>query len=335
MAGCLVARYGEELAQELPEIDGFVGMRDPRGLERLLGSARGRPSPAVPALRPSAGPPAPSRHLLSYPGSAYLKVAEGCGNRCTYCAIPLIRGELASRPRAEVVEEVAGLLGAGVRELVLIAQDLGSYGTDRGAAGELPVLLRETARLPGEFWVRCCTSTPTISPKSFWSWPPRIRASCRTSTCPSSTPPRPSCGAWAAAAPRKPTWRCSAASGEALPRAVLRSTFLVGFPGETERGLPRSCWTSRPGRAGLGWASSPTPARRAPRPTTCPRVRARTAEERKRELERAQLPITAAAAGAAPRARSWTCWSRSRCRARPWRWGGRTCRPPRWTAWWW
>ncbi len=119
LAGCLVARYGEELRRSLGELDGFVGLNDPRGLQRLLVAGESRAE-----ARPSGGerPRGAARHLLSYPGSAYLKIAEGCGNRCSYCAIPLIRGPLVSRPPAEVVQEARELLEAGVRELVLIAQ---------------------------------------------------------------------------------------------------------------------------------------------------------------------------------------------------------------------
>jgi len=139
-------------------------VRPARGRRAALRLLRGRLLRAAPASAPTASSP-PPRHLLSYPGSAYLKVAEGCGNRCSYCAIPLIRGPLASRPREEVVREAAELLARGVRELVLIAQDLASYGTERsGGPSELPALLRELLRLPGEFWLRCLYIHPDHFP---------------------------------------------------------------------------------------------------------------------------------------------------------------------------
>ncbi len=97
MVGCLTERYGNELSGQLPEIDGFLGNRDPSRIVQLVeGAPRARRAREP---QEESDPPYDRTRLLSYPGSAYLKIAEGCGNRCTYCAIPLIRGGLASRPR--------------------------------------------------------------------------------------------------------------------------------------------------------------------------------------------------------------------------------------------
>jgi ribosomal protein S12 methylthiotransferase len=287
LAGCLVARYGEQLARALGELDGFVGLRDPQGLERLLGAG------AAPASGPAALPAGPPpRHLLSYPGSAYLKVAEGCGNRCSYCAIPLIRGPLASRPREEIVREAAGLLASGVRELVLIAQDLASYGTDRGEGGELPDLLRELLRLPGEFWLRCLYIHPDHFPGEL------LELAADPRLLPYFDLP------FQHASPavlRRMGRRGSAESylsllqriRGALPHAVLRSTFLVGFPGESEEDFRLLLDFQR--RAELDWAGFFTYSREEGTAAfqLGPRVAHRTAGERQRELERAQAEITA------------------------------------------
>jgi ribosomal protein S12 methylthiotransferase len=292
LAGCLVARYGEELPGR-DELDGFVGLRDPQGLERLLRAAPAS-GPATPASSP------PSRHLLSYPGSAYLKVAEGCGNRCSYCAIPLIRGPLASRPREEVVREAAELLASGVRELVLIAQDLASYGTDWGegrqggrpAGGELPALLRELLRLPGEFWLRCLYIHPDHVPEEL------LELTADPRLLPYFDLP------FQHASPavlRRMGRRGSAESylalleriRRALPQAVLRSTFLVGFPGESEEDFRLLLDFQR--RAELDWAGFFTYSREEGTAAfeLGPRVAHRTAEKRQRELESAQTEITA------------------------------------------
>jgi ribosomal protein S12 methylthiotransferase len=291
LAGCLVARYGEELTRALDELDGFVGLRDPQGLERLLRAAPAS-GPAAPVIKP--------RHLLSYPGSAYLKVAEGCGNRCSYCAIPLIRGPLASRPREEVVREAAELLACGVRELVLIAQDLASYGTERTAGrqggrpggGELPALLRELLRLPGEFWLRCLYIHPDHFPEEL------LELTADPRLLPYFDLP------FQHASPavlRRMGRRGSAESylalleriRRALPRAVLRSTFLVGFPGESVEDFRLLLDFQR--RAELDWAGFFTYSREEGTAAfeLGPRVAHRTAEERQRELERAQAEITA------------------------------------------
>jgi ribosomal protein S12 methylthiotransferase len=294
LAGCLVARYGEELRRALGELDGFVGLRDPLGLERLLRVDAGKAETGAPAS-PAA------RHLLSPPGSAYLKIAEGCGNRCSYCAIPLIRGPLASRPLQEVVQEARELLGAGVRELVLIAQDLASYGTDRSAAGgeagqggpQLPVLLRELLALPGEFWLRCLYIHPDHFPEELL----RLAAAD-----PRLLPYFDLPFQHASPAVLRRMGRSGSAESylallarirEALPQAVLRSTFLVGFPGESEEDFRLLLDFQR--RAELDWAGFFAYSREEGTAAYSlgPRVPGKTAEARRRELERAQEAITA------------------------------------------
>ncbi len=306
LAGCLVARYGEELRRSLGELDGFVGLHDPRGLQRLLVAGESRAE-----ARPSGGerPRGAARHLLSYPGSAYLKIAEGCGNRCSYCAIPLIRGPLVSRPPAEVVQEARELLEAGVRELVLIAQDLASYGGEAGAqpatdggakagreAGRggprLPGLLRELLALPGEFWLRCLYIHPDHFPAEL------LELAADPRLLPYFDLP------FQHASPtvlRRMGRKGSAESylallariREALPRAALRSTFLVGFPGESEEDFRRLLDFQR--KAELDWAGFFTYSREEGTAAfdLGPRVPGKTAEARRRELERVQEAITA------------------------------------------
>ena len=257
-----------------------------RGWSACCRPGRHRPGPPCRLYRPS-------RHLLSYPGTAYLKIAEGCGNHCSYCAIPLIRGPLASRPRAQVVQEARDLLGAGVRELVLIAQDLASFGTDRSPAGELPVLLRELLALPGEFWLRCLYIHPDHFPEELLEL---------AATDPRLLPYFDLPFQHASPAVLRRMGRRGSAEAylallarirEALPRAVLRSTFLVGFPGESEQDFRLLLDFQR--RAELDWAGFFTYSREEGTAAFAlgPRVAHRTAEERKRELERAQQAITA------------------------------------------
>jgi ribosomal protein S12 methylthiotransferase len=296
LAGCLVERYGEELTRALGELDGFVGLRDPEGLERLLreGAGDGAARPPEAARAEQAARPA-GRHLLSYPGSAYLKIAEGCGNRCSYCAIPLIRGPLASRPLEEVVQEARELLGAGVRELVLIAQDLGSFGMDRAGQGgpQLPVLLRELLALPGEFWLRCLYIHPDHFPEELL----RLAAAD-----PRLLPYFDLPFQHASPAVLRRMGRSGSAESylallarirAALPQAVLRSTFLVGFPGESEEDFRLLLDFQR--RAELDWAGFFAYSREEGTAAygLGPRVPGKTAEARRRELERAQEAITA------------------------------------------
>ncbi len=284
LVGCLTERYPGELAAEMPEIDGFLGNRDPAGIVELV---EGR-------LPTSMAPPHPAprrARLLSYPGSAYLKVAEGCANRCSYCAIPLIRGDLVSRPRAEVVDEARGLLAAGTRELVLIAQDLGSYGRDRGTA-ELPSLLADLAALPGDFWVRLLYVHPDHFPGEILAImrdDPRILPYF-------DVPFQHASPSILAAMGRKPdpdaNLRLVERIRAALPGAVLRSTFLLGFPGETDRDAEMLARFQE--EAALDWVGAFTYSREeGTRAHDLPgRVTRKIADARRSALEERQVPIT-------------------------------------------
>ena len=284
MVGCLSERYGAELAAQLPEIDGFLGNRDPA---RIVEMVEGHP----PAEAPGRGTPYERAHLLSFPGSAYVKIAEGCSNRCTYCAIPLIRGELASRGQAEIMMEVRGLLDRGARELILIAQDLGSWGKDLGAAG-LAALLHELSRLQGDFWVRLLYIHPDHFPSGlldFMTGDPRflpyfdlpfqhaapgiLRAMGRKSD------------------PQRNIALASEIRGR-LPDAVIRSTFLVGFPGETDADFQKLLDFQE--RARPDWLGSFTYSREEDTPAygMRGRITKAVAESRMAEVQRRQVKIT-------------------------------------------
>lgn len=135
LAGCLSERYADDLAESLPEADALFGNGDlsrfPELLDKLFPTGSTDPTGTT-VLRPQiCGVPEGARpELLSFPGSAYVKITEGCDNCCTFCAIPLIRGPLRSRPIERIVSEIAGLVSRGVWEINLIGQDLGSYGKD-------------------------------------------------------------------------------------------------------------------------------------------------------------------------------------------------------------
>ena len=153
VTGCLAQRYGEALAAEIPEVDGFMGVADYARLYDMLDEAMGGERP----MYMNDGPRffECGRMLTTAPFSAYVKISDGCDNRCTYCAIPLIRGGYASRPFEDIVEECKRLASQGVTELTLIAQDTSRYGCDFGDGSyQLPELLQAVSAIEGVHWVR-------------------------------------------------------------------------------------------------------------------------------------------------------------------------------------
>lgn len=146
VVGCLAQRYQDDLRREIPEIDAVISIREyPHFHERLQELLSSSPMPAF----------AQSERLLaSKPWTAYLKIAEGCSNCCTYCAIPLIRGANVSFPIEQLVEEARNLAEKGVKELVLIAQDTTKYGVDLYGELSLLKLLRALHEIEGFHWIR-------------------------------------------------------------------------------------------------------------------------------------------------------------------------------------
>ncbi|MGA2641784.1 MAG: 30S ribosomal protein S12 methylthiotransferase RimO [Spirochaetia bacterium] len=289
MVGCLSERYGQDLARELPEIDGFLGNRDPSLILDLLSNERNRGE----AVQRASGPRTYERsHLLSFPGSAYLKIAEGCGNRCTYCAIPLIRGELASRQPSEIVAEAKQLLDRGIRELVLIAQDLGSYGRDSGGPSALPSLLTELSGLSGDFWVRLLYIHPDHFPYAILDVMAHDPRFLPYFDLPFQHAAPGVLRAMGRRADPEANLALVARIRELLPGAVIRSTFLLGFPGETERDFEDLL--SFQSRARPDWLGCFNYSREEDTPayTMRGRVAKAVAESRKAQVQLRQGPIT-------------------------------------------
>ncbi|MCL2810635.1 MAG: 30S ribosomal protein S12 methylthiotransferase RimO [Clostridia bacterium] len=160
VTGCLSQRYAAELYEQMPEIDGLLGVGQYDRLMELIGNAEQgeRPSFTAPCADFFEG----GERVLTTPSySAYVKIGEGCDNRCSYCAIPLIRGPYRSRPMAAILREMERLAERGVKEFTLVSQDTTRYGTDFGSGeSQLPVLLQEAAALPGVEWLRALYCYP-------------------------------------------------------------------------------------------------------------------------------------------------------------------------------
>lgn len=219
--GCLSERYADELRAEIPEVDDYFGARDLEGVARALSAAGGE------AL-------ATERHLTTPRHYAYLKISEGCNWRCGYCAIPLIRGPHVSVPMETLEEEARKLAAAGVRELIVIAQDTTYYGLDLYGRRMLAELLRRLCRIDGIEWVRLHYAYPAAFPEDVveaMASEPKI---CKYLDIPFQ---HISDAQLAAMHRRHTKAEALALVGRlraAIPDLALRTTLLVGYPGETE-----------------------------------------------------------------------------------------------------
>ena len=229
VAGCLTERYLDDLRNDMPEVDCWLPFKD---YDRLSAMVRER-FPDLPEHRLRHD----QRSQLTPGHFAFLKIAEGCDNTCNFCAIPLFRGKHVSRPMEELVQQARTLAERGVLEINLISQHLDYYGKDLYGEYALPKLLREISprrRMPG---CACITATPTISATSSSPPWPHCPMCCPTSTCPSSTPPTACWRSWAAAPTAQQIEDRLGRIRAAMPDVVVRSTFIVGFPGEREQDM--------------------------------------------------------------------------------------------------
>jgi len=231
--GCLAQRYGETLAREMPEVDYFLGTSSVEQLAPLL-SQKDKREERLQVKEPSFLQTAqtPRVNTLS-PYSAYLKIAEGCDNACSFCIIPKLRGPLRSRSMADLLCEAQRLLGEGVKELILVAQDTTAYGMDLPGKPKLETLLAELSQLPFA-WIRLLYAYPRVLTQSFV----RLMADTPNMARYMDMPVQHASDALLRAMKRG---RDSAflktmlaQLRSAIPNLVLRTSVIVGFPGETE-----------------------------------------------------------------------------------------------------
>lgn len=223
VAGCMVSRYRDALAEAMPEADAFVSLADEPALLEVLENLSGRESRARAAPLRTGGSV-----------SEYLQVSDGCFRSCTYCTIPAIRGPYRSRPFDEVAEEARLLVSRGARELVLIGQDTSSWGRDLSTTSDIADLVRGVAATQGLSWLRLMYVQPdTVTPRLIETIAevpqarhyldiPLQHASARVLKSMRRTG---SGDSFLALIER---------IRSILPDVVLRTTFIAGFPGETE-----------------------------------------------------------------------------------------------------
>jgi ribosomal protein S12 methylthiotransferase len=239
-AGCLTQRYGMEVARQVPGIDGILGTRRWMDIVALVRELRQgtRPEPRyhIPQEAETVGTDEQRTLRASIAGaSAYLKIADGCRRPCAFCAIPLIKGTAVSRPLPRILEEARQLRDAGVRELVLIAQDSTDYGHDLGMKEGLATLLEElTTAVPDMDWIRIMYAFPGYVTDRLIA----VMAS-HEQILPYLDMPLQHAHPKSLYRMRRPSnveWvhRTVGKMRHAMPDLAIRSTFIVGYPGETD-----------------------------------------------------------------------------------------------------
>lgn len=236
VTGCLSQRYSKELMEEIPEISGIAGTGAPKDIISLVKAAlSGERVNAVGA--PGRGSPGGVGLRLTDPIApwSYLRVSEGCRHRCTYCAIPGIRGPLRSRPAEEIVSEARLLASYGVKELNLIAEDLSDYGCDLDGKRHLPSLLNDLSEVEGIDWIRLLYIRPDgVTPElSYAMANPRVVPYIDLPIEHGSDKILRLMGRPGLGQIRKAVGLLR----KSVPDLHLRTTVITGFPGETEKDL--------------------------------------------------------------------------------------------------
>ena len=221
VTGCMPSRYRDTLAPELPEVDAFLPVRREDDLPDVLATLVGRPEAVSVVAAARVGP------------SAYLTVCDGCDRACTYCTIPSIRGPFRSRTPAEVEDEARSLVAGGARELVLVGQDVSSYG--RGTSFRLEDLVRSIAREAAPDWLRLMYVQPEGVTGELLAAMADTPSVCRYLDIPLQHASRDVLRAMGRTGDAGRYLDMLARVRDALPGVVLRTTFISGFPGETER----------------------------------------------------------------------------------------------------
>ena len=230
VTGCLAQRYEEELMKELPEIDLLLGVNQyaslPDRIEQALSGTR------VHACQDDLSYFEQERLLTTPFYSAYVRIGEGCSNRCTFCAIPLIRGPYRSRGEAEILKEVRLLAERGVREHILIAQDTTRWGTDRGDHSQLPALMRKIAAVPGVDWLRVLYCYPDETSEELLDLLADTPNICPYLDIPIQHINSDILKRMHRLGTREDVLRCVRGAKER--GLTVRTTLMTGFPGETE-----------------------------------------------------------------------------------------------------
>lgn len=233
-SGCLAERYSDEILSELPELDAVVGTGDYDRIAEIIERAENGEKPVLAGhidRTPEEGLP----RVLSTPFyTAYLKIADGCDNRCTYCAIPIIRGKFRSRKKEDIIKEARNLASNGVKELILIAQDTTRYGIDIYGRFELASLLDELAAVEGIKWIRVHYFYTEAVTRELIDVMAKHDNICPYIDMPIQHINDTILKRMARRTNRNEIEKKISMIREKLPGCTIRTSLIVGFPGETE-----------------------------------------------------------------------------------------------------
>ena len=235
VAGCLPQRYGRKLLQSMPEVDLFVGTSSFVRLPSLLANYHNESQEKLCLETPTFLMTSETTRTLSAPFfSGYLKVAEGCNNSCTFCTIPAIRGQYRSRPLQDLLQEAEWLASQGVVELNLIAQDTTAYGIDLGKSPRLPDLLEALAKTDKFSWIRLLYGYPQRINRRLLEVMGSHDSVCKYLDLPLQHVSPQLLKAMGRSGSAQEFHELLGVIRDCLPEVTLRTTFIVGFPGETE-----------------------------------------------------------------------------------------------------
>jgi len=246
VTGCMAERYRDELKKEIPEIDAVLGTGEVAGIVDAIGGGNAATSP-IPVTFHRQSPrfgidlpdylyDANTPRRLATPGHyAYLKIAEGCDYKCAFCIIPKMRGHYRSRTSESIVQEARQLAARGVKELLLISQDTTFFGVDRKERGALPRLLRELNQVAGLEWIRLLYLYPTTISDEVIDAIAECDKVCNYIDLPLQHAADSVLQRMKRPGTRAGYEKLLAKIRERIPGVTLRTTFIVGFPGETDR----------------------------------------------------------------------------------------------------
>lgn len=231
VTGCLAERYREEVKKEIPEVDAVIGIGKNADIAQVV-------TDALAGTQTEAFPPKDrlcmngERVLATPPFWAYLRIADGCDNRCSYCAIPMIRGRFRSRPMEEILEEAKTLVKNGAKELILIAQDTTRYGEDLYGELRLPLLLRELCKIDGLSWLRLLYCYPDRITDELLSVMAQEEKVLPYLDLPLQHADSAILRAMNRTGDRRSLTKLIQHIRKTVPDVTLRTTLIVGFPGE-------------------------------------------------------------------------------------------------------